>query len=122
MSLRRRSVLLRVALLVLVPLVLLVGLFGYTVTTSVSDALTLIRSRDVMNDLAQPVAGLQQALTHERAQLAVYGAQPTPAAQAALQRQETVTDGAVASFTAAAGSASVMQSASAGSEKAIAAL
>jgi signal transduction histidine kinase len=122
MSLRRRSVLLRVALLVLVPLVLLVGLFGYTVTTSVSDALTLIRSRDVMNDLAQPVASLQQALTHERAQLAVYGAQPTPAAQAALQRLQTVTDRAVASFTRAAESPSVMQSASAGSEKAIAAL
>src|SRR5258707_5797077 len=69
-----------------------------------------------------PVASLQQALAREGVQIIVYGGQPTPAAQAALQRQETATDGAVASFSAAAGSASVMQSASAGSEKAIAAL
>ena len=40
MSLRRRSVLLRVALLVLVPLVFMTGLFAYTVTTSVAGALT----------------------------------------------------------------------------------
>jgi signal transduction histidine kinase len=122
MSLRRRSVLLRVALLALVPLVLLVALFAFTITTSVSGALTLIRSKDVMDNLSAPVAGLQQALTRERALLTVYGAQPTPAAQAALQHQQAVTDRAIASFTAAAGSASVMQSASAGSEKAIAAL
>ncbi len=122
MSLRRRSVLLRVALLVVVPLVLLVGLFAITVTTSVSSALTLTRSRDLMDDLGPPVATLQQALTRERALLVVYGAQPTPAAQAALQRQETATNRAVASFTAAAGSGSAMQSASAGSEKAVAAL
>ena len=122
MSLRRRSVLLRVALLALVPLVLLVALFAFTVTTSVSGALTLIRSKDVMDTLSGPVAGLQQALTRERALLIVYGAQPTPAAQAVLQHQQTVTDHAIASLTAAAGSAAVMQSASAGSEKAIAAL
>jgi Nitrate and nitrite sensing/Histidine kinase-, DNA gyrase B-, and HSP90-like ATPase len=122
MSLRRRSVLLRVALLVVVPLVLLVALSALTVTASVSGALTLIRSRDVMADLGPSVASVQGALTRERALLVVYGAQPTPAAQAALQRQETVTDRAVASFTAAAGSGSVMQSASAGSEKAVAAL
>ena len=96
MSLRRRSVLLRVALLVLVPLVFLVGLFSYTVTTSVTGALTLIRSKVMMDDLGQPVASLQQALTRERAQTIVYYARPTPAALAALQRQQLVTDQAVA--------------------------
>ena len=122
MSLRRRSVLLRVALLVLVPLVFLVGLFTYTVTTSVNGALTLIRSKVMMDDLGQPVASLQQALTHERAQTTVYYARPKPAALAALQRQQTVTDHAVASLTAATDSSSVRQSASAGGKKAIAAL
>lgn len=122
MSLRRRSVLLRVALLVLVPLVFLVGLFTYTVTTSVTDALRLIRSNVMMNDLGQPAASLQQALTRERAQMIVYYARPTPAALAALKRQQTVTDAAVASVTAATGSSSVGQSASAGGKKAIAAL
>jgi signal transduction histidine kinase len=115
-------VLLRVALLVLVPLIFLTGLFAYTVTTSARSALTLIRSKVVMDDLASPVAGLQQALTHERAQVIIYGARPSPAAQAALQSQETVTDHAVASFTTAADSLSIRQSASADGEKAIAAL
>ncbi len=122
MSLRRRSVLLRVALLVLVPLVFLVGLSSYTVATSVTGALTLIRSKVMMDDLRQPVAGLQQALTHERAQMIVYYARPTPAALAALRRQQAVTDRAVASVLAATGSGSVRQSASAGGKKAIAAL
>jgi signal transduction histidine kinase len=122
MSLRRRSVLLRVALLVLVPLVFLIGLFTYTVTTSVTGALTLIRSKVMMDDLGQPVAGLQQALSHERAQTIVYYARPTPAAETALQRQQTVTDHAVASVIAATDSSSVGQSASAGGKKAIAAL
>jgi signal transduction histidine kinase len=121
-SLRRRSVLLRVALLVLVPLVLLIGLFSYQVVTSVSGALTLIRSKVVMDDLGQPIANLQQALTRERAQMVVYGAAPTPAARAALQREQAATDRAVASLTAAVGSTSVMQSASATGEKAIATL
>ena len=41
MSLRRRSVLLRVALLVLVPLVLLVGLFGYTLPAHATNPMCL---------------------------------------------------------------------------------
>src|SRR5665811_1134435 len=40
MNLRRRSVLLRVTLLVLVPLVFLVGIFGYAITSSATAALT----------------------------------------------------------------------------------
>jgi signal transduction histidine kinase len=122
MSLRRRSVLLRVALLVLVPLGFLIGLFTYTITTSAHSALTLIRSKVMMDDLGQPVASLQQALTHERAQLIVYYAQPTPAELAALQRQQVATDHAVTSFLGATGSSPVRRSASAGGKKAIAAL
>jgi HAMP domain-containing protein len=66
MSLRRRSVLLQVALLVLIPLILLVGSFACTVTTAASSALTLTRSKVVMDQLRLPVAALQQALSHER--------------------------------------------------------
>jgi signal transduction histidine kinase len=122
MRLRRRSVLLRVALLVLVPLVFLAGLVTYTVTTSVTGALTLIRSEVMLDDLGQPVASLQQALSRERAQTIVYYARPTPAALAALKRQQAVTDRAVAAVMAATGSSSAGQSASAGGQKTIAAL
>jgi len=122
MSLRRQSVLLRVALLVSVPLVFMVGLFTYTVSTSVAGALTLIRSKVMMDDLGPPVARLQQALTRERARMIVYAARPTPAALAGLKRQQAVTDRAVASVMATTGSTSVGQSASAGGKKAIAAL
>jgi hypothetical protein len=120
MSLRRRSVLLQVALLVLIPLILLVGSFTYIVTTSASTALTLNRSKVVMDQLRLPVAALQQALSHARAQVIIYYVRPTPAAPAALQRQQAVTDRAVHSFMVAAESLPVQQSASAGGEKAIA--
>ena len=122
MSLRRRSVLLRVALLVLVPLTFLIALSVYTITTSVSSALTLTRSKVVMDNLAGPVTSLQQALTRERAEVLVYATLPSPAAQVALQQQQAATDRAVASFTAAAGSQSVQRSASADGKKAIGAL
>ncbi len=120
MSLRRRSVLLRVALLVLVPLILLIGSFGYIVSTSVSSALTLNRSKVVMDHLRLPVATLQQALSGERAQVIVGSIRPTPAAHTALQRREAVTDAAVQSFMTAADSLPVRQSASAAGKKAIA--
>lgn len=122
MSLRRRSVLLRVAVLVLVPLVLLTGSFAYTVATSVSSALTLIRSKVMMDNLRLPVATLQQALSRERAEVVVYDIRPTPAGLAALKRQQVVTDRAVHSFMTVVDSLPVRQSASAAGEKAIAAV
>ena len=122
MSLRRRSVLLRIVLLVLVPLVFLVGLFTYSVSTSARTALTFIRSKVMVEDLGQPVARLQVALTDERAQVSVYYARPTPGALAALRRQQAITDHAVASFAAATRSGAVRDSASAAGRKAIAAL
>ena len=92
MKLRRRSVLLRIALLVLIPLILLTGSFTYIAATSLSSALTLTRSTVVMDHLRLPVANLQQALSRERAQMIVYYIRPTRAARAALQRQEAVTE------------------------------
>jgi hypothetical protein len=119
-KLRRRSVLLRIALLVLIPLILLTGAFAYIAATSLSSALTLTRSTVVMGNLRQPVANLQQALSRERAQMIVYYIRPTHAASAALQRQGAVTNRAVHSFMTAAGSTAVRQSASAAGKKAIA--
>jgi hypothetical protein len=119
-KLRRRSVLLRIALLVLIPLILLTGAFAYIAATSLSSALTLTRSTAVMGTLRQPVANLQQALSRERAQVIVYYIRPTRAASAALQRQGAVTNRAVHSFMTAADSPAVRQSASAAGKKAIA--
>lgn len=120
MSLRRRSVLLRVALLVLVPLILLVASFAYTVSTQVSSALTLNRSKVVMDHLRLPVATLQQALSRERAEVIVGAIRPSAAAQAALKGQQAVTDRAAGAFTVAAGSPAVTRSASPAGQKAIA--
>ncbi len=122
MSLRRRSVLLRIALLVLVPLLFLVGIFTYSVTTSARTALTFIRSKVMVEDLGRPVARLQLALTHERAQVSVYYASPNPDALAALRQQQAITNHAAVSFAAATNAAPVRDSASAAGRKAIAAL
>src|SRR5579859_2338430 len=100
MSLRRRSVLLRVALLVLVPLIFLVGISTYSITASARTALALIRSKVMVEDLGQPVARLQRALTRERAQVSIYYASQTPATLAALRHQQTITDDAAFSFAA----------------------
>jgi signal transduction histidine kinase len=122
MSLRSRSVMLRVALLVLVPLVFLVGIFTYSITTSARAALVLIRSKVMVEDLGPPVAHLQRALTDERAQVSVYYANPTPTALAQLRRRQVITARAAGDFTAAARSAPVRHSASPAGQTAIAAL
>jgi len=122
MSLRRRSVLLRVALLVLVPLVFLVGIFTYSITTSARSALALIRSKVMVEDLGQPVAVLQRALTHERAQVNIYYASPTSETLAVLRGRQAITERAAASFSAAARSAPVRDSASPAGRGAIAVL
>ena len=122
MSLRRRSVLVRITLLVLVPLVFLIGIFSYAITSSASATLVLIRAKVVISDLNQPVASLQHALSRERTQMIVYFTRPSPAAYAALLRQQAVTDHAIASFTAAAESSPVRRDASTGAARAIAGL
>ncbi|HTZ25454.1 MAG TPA: nitrate- and nitrite sensing domain-containing protein [Streptosporangiaceae bacterium] len=112
--------LLRIALLVLVPLILLTGSFAYTAATSLSSALTLTRSTVVMNHLRLPVANLQQALSRERGDVILYYIRPTAAARSTLQRQEAVSDRAVHVFMTAAESSAVQRSASAAGKKAIA--
>ena len=122
MILKRRSIGLRVALLVLVPLVFLIGLSAYNVTRSASSALGLIRSRVMLTHIGPPVASLQAALTAERAQMIVFYAQPTQTAVTGLQAREAATDRTVTAFLAATNSSSVRQNASAGGQKAIAAM
>jgi len=122
MILRRRSVLLRVALLVLVPLVFLVGMSSFEFASSVGGALTLLRSKVMLDDLGRPVARLQVALTSEREQTMVYFARPDRGALAGLRGSQAATSRAVHAVQTATGSAAVRQSASAGGMKAIAAL
>ncbi|HEY7014245.1 MAG TPA: nitrate- and nitrite sensing domain-containing protein [Streptosporangiaceae bacterium] len=85
-----------------------------------SSALTLNRSKVVMDHLRLPVATLQQALSRERAEVIVGAIRPSAAAQAALKRQQAVTDRAAGAFTVAAGSPAVTKSASPAGKKAIA--
>ena len=120
MNLRRRSVRVKVALLILVPLASLIALFGYNVASSASSVLAFTRSKVMMDELAGPTAHLQQALREERAQVIVYYARPTPAGLAALAKLQANTDHALSAFQAAAESGSVRQSASAAGQKAIA--
>ncbi len=122
MSLKRRSVTLRVTLLVLVPLVLLVAILGHAIASSATAASTLTRARSVINGLKQPVANLQHSLTRERAQMIVYSARPAARAYTAFHSQQAVTDRAIAAFLAVADSAAVRPDTSPGTAKAIARL
>lgn len=122
MSVKHHSVLLRVVLLALVPVVFLVGFVTYSITTSAPTALALVRSKVLVETLGQPVRRLQFALTAERAQVSVYYASPKAAALARLQRREMITNRAAAVFDAAAISTPVRNSASAAGQRAISAL
>jgi Nitrate and nitrite sensing/Histidine kinase-, DNA gyrase B-, and HSP90-like ATPase len=119
MAARRPSVRVRVSLLALVPLIFLVGIFGYLAATSASTVLALTRSKVMMDDLAGPVAGLQRALAAERSQAAAYYAHPDGIRLAALESQEAQTDRAVTAFQAVAASAAVRRSAAPAGQKAI---
>jgi signal transduction histidine kinase len=122
MLLRRRSIRLRVILLVLVPLAFLAGLVSYNITKSVSSAETLIRSRVLLTDIGQPVASLQQALTRERAEAIVYYAQPTAGVAADLKDKQAATDRAIALFRSSANSSSVQHNASTAGKQALSGL
>ena len=111
MGLRRRSIRLRILLLVVIPILSLIAVYAFAAGTSVSNAVNLSHSRSVYNTISLPSGLLEAALDAERIYAVVYLADPAPPNLATLQTQESKTNQSVAAFDAAA-------RASAGSESA----
>src|SRR5580700_5113299 len=102
MGLRRRSIRLRIFLLVAIPIVSLMGLYAFAATITASDAINLSRSTALKNTIGTPTGNLEGAVDAERLVAVVYLAAPVPSNLAGLQAQERKTAQAQAGFKAAA--------------------
>ena len=105
MGSRGRSIRLRIYFLVAIPLIAMVGLLAYVVTTTVYNAISLDRAPNLINATAVPAAKFGTYVEAERAAAVVYLFQPTPANLGAYQAAITATDKAKPAFTAAMTSA-----------------
>ncbi len=105
MGLRRRSIRLRIFVLVLIPILCLTGVYAFAATITASNAIKLSHEKRVYNTISLPSGSLESALDAERVYAAVYLADPAPINLGLLQAQEHKTDQAVATFKAAAAAA-----------------
>ena len=101
MGSRGRSIRLRIYFLVAIPLIAMVGLLGYVVTTTVNSAVSLDRAPNLVNATAVPAAKFGTFVAAERTAAVVYLFQPSPANLQAYQAAVAATDKAKPAFTAA---------------------
>jgi signal transduction histidine kinase len=111
MGLRRRSIRLRIFLLVAIPILSLIGIYAFAATITASNAINLSQSRTVFNTISLPSGLLESALDSERVYAVVYLADPAPLSRAVLRVQEQKTDRSIAAFKAAANAAASSESA-----------
>ena len=117
MGLRRRSIRLRIFLLVLIPLLSLLGLYIFAASITIGQALSESHSLSLKNDTAEPVGNFEGQLDSERRVAMIYAAAPAPQFLTQLDTQEAKTDQARSAMTAAVNSTTT-QSDATGPEKA----
>src|SRR5580658_4511445 len=115
--LRRRSVRLRIVVLVLVPVIALIGLYSVLLAITMGSLLSLRQAASVRNDVTQPVSAVQLQVSIERKLALQYLAYPSHFRLGQLLSQEAKSDAAVQSFTTAA--STVLASAGSGETRAI---
>src|SRR5215475_4653728 len=119
MGSRGRSIRLRIYFLVAIPLIAMVGLLAYVVTTTVDNAISLDRVPNLVNETAIPAANFGVRVQTERAAAVVYLFRPTAANLRAYQTAIAATDKAKPAFTAAMTSEATVKSETASGTKAI---
>jgi signal transduction histidine kinase len=122
MGLRRRSIRLRIILLVAIPILSLIGLYAFAATITASDAINLARAKALKADTGTPTGNLESAIDAERLLAVIYLAAPAPQNLAALKAQEQKTDKADTAFRAAMTSSATLGDAGPAEKQAIAAL
>jgi hypothetical protein len=96
---RRRSVRVRILVLVLIPVVALVALYGVVVSLTLGQLLALRQAADVRAAITIPTTKVQLALAAERRIAVAYLAGPgNPEPPTAMAIQQGATDAAVAAF------------------------
>ncbi len=118
MGLRHRSIRLRVGVLITVPVLCLLALYGFVASITLGNALREERAKTLRTELADPVSSFQQQVAEERALALLSLANPTNTQVAsALGVQESATQRALTALTAAVQSRQVT-SLAAGPERA----
>jgi len=92
MGSRGRSIRLRIYFLVAIPLIAMVGLLGYVVTTTVDVAISLDRAPNLVNATAVPAAKFGTFVEAERTAAVVYLFQPSAANLQAYQAAVAATE------------------------------
>src|SRR5579875_2495051 len=98
MGSRGRSIRLRIYFLVAIPLVTMVGLLAYVVTTTVNNAISLDRAPNLVNATGIPAAIFGKYIEAERAAAVVYLFRPTAADLQAYDAAAAATDKAKPTF------------------------
>ena len=113
MGSRGRSIRFRIYILVAIPLITMLGLFGYVAYTSVTNWLNLDRAPSLIKATSIPITNFVTFLQAERRAAIVYESQPTPANLAAYQATVTATKNGIAAFEQVINSPSTTQNATA---------
>ena len=119
---RLRSVRTRILLLVLVPVLSLVGIYAFAISTTARDAVNLAKANTVKNAVGDPIAAFMAQIGIERMLAIGYMSATTGANLAKLELQETHTNAAVANLHTALTSSATVDNASPTEKQAITAL
>ena len=98
MGSRGRSIRLRIYFLVAIPLITMLGLFGYVATTSVTNWLNLDRAPSLIEATSEPLTNFVTLLQNERRAALVYESQPNSANLTGFQQAVTATKNGLAAF------------------------
>ena len=120
MGSRGRSIRLRIYFLVAIPLITMLGLFGYVAYSSVTNWLNLDRAPSLIRATSIPLTNFVSLLQAERRAAIVYESRPTAASLAAYQATVTATKNGVAAFEQTIHSSATTQNATASSTAAMA--
>jgi hypothetical protein len=113
MGSRGRSIRFRIYILVAIPLITMLGLFGYVAYTSVTNWLNLDRAPSLIKATSIPITNFVTFLQAERRAAIVYESQPTAANLAAYQATVTATKNGIAAFEQVINSPATTQNATA---------
>src|ERR1700733_12370842 len=113
MGSRGRSIRLRIYILVAIPLITMLGLFGYVAYTSVTNWFNLDRAPILIQATSIPITNFTDLLQAERRAAIVYESQPSAANLAAYRSAVTASKNGLASFEAVVSSPPTTQNASA---------
>ena len=95
---RGRSIRLRIYFLVAIPLITMLGLFGYVAYTSITNWLNLDRAPGLIQATSIPITNFVGFLQVERRAAIVYESQPSAANLAAYEGTITASKNGLASF------------------------